>query len=328
MNLIGKKIVRWGIIGCGNVTEVKSGPGFQKAAGSSLVAVMRRKSELAKSYAERHNVPKWYDNAADLISDRDVDAVYIATPPSSHKEYAFAVARAGKPVYIEKPMALTYAECREIVKAFEYANLPLFVAYYRRAQPRFLKIKSLLDDGQIGKICSVTLRFYQPVSHADKQRIRHWRIDPAISGGGYFHDLGCHMIDMLHYLVGAITTAKGCSINQNGLYKADDIVSATFTFDNGALGAAVWNFCAGEHLDSTEIIGSEGSIRYATFQETPILLNKRGTTQQFDFPSLDHVQQPLIQTIVDELLGKGKCPSTGATGAATSMVIDKILGKI
>ena len=97
--------VRWGIIGCGNVTEVKSGPAFQNAEGSALVAVMRRHGELAADYARRHGVSRFYDDADRLVSDPEVDAVYVATPPGSHLEHALRACRAGKPAYVEKPMA-------------------------------------------------------------------------------------------------------------------------------------------------------------------------------------------------------------------------------
>ena len=137
------EIIKWGIIGCGNVTEVKSGPAFQKAPNSALVAVMRRDAALAEDYAKRHNVPKWYSNAEDLINDPEVDAIYIATPPSSHKEYTILCAKARKPVYVEKPMALTFEECNEMINTCKEHNVPLFVAYYRRALPRFLKIKEI-----------------------------------------------------------------------------------------------------------------------------------------------------------------------------------------
>ena len=142
-----ERVIRWGIIGCGNVTEVKSGPGFQKAAGSALVAVMRRDAALARDYAARHGVPKWYDNAHALVNEPDVDAVYVATPPSSHREYALLAARAGKTVYVEKPMALNHAECLEMIAACRAAGTPLFVAYYRRAQQRFLTRQSRNQTG-------------------------------------------------------------------------------------------------------------------------------------------------------------------------------------
>ena len=124
-------VVRWGIIGCGNVTEVKSGPAFQKADGSALVAVMRRNGEKAKDYALRHGVPKWTDNADALIHDPDVDAVYIATPPDSHAMYTKRVAEAGKPVYVEKPMGRTYSECCDMLDVCKQMGVPLFVANSR-----------------------------------------------------------------------------------------------------------------------------------------------------------------------------------------------------
>ncbi|RYY65433.1 MAG: Gfo/Idh/MocA family oxidoreductase, partial [Chitinophagaceae bacterium] len=106
--------IRWGIIGCGDVTEHKSGPAFNKVANSRLIAVMRRDAAKAKDYAERHGVPKYYSEAQLLIEDPDIDAIYIATPPDSHERYALAAIAAGKPVYVEKPMALTYAAAKKI----------------------------------------------------------------------------------------------------------------------------------------------------------------------------------------------------------------------
>jgi predicted dehydrogenase len=316
------------MIGCGDVTEVKSGPAFQKARGSRLVAVMRRNGALAKDYAHRHSVPVWYDNAEALIHDRNVDAVYIATPPSSHKEYALAAARAGKPAYVEKPMALNYAECEEIIQAFETAHLPLFTAFYRRALPRFLNIKSMIDNDEIGTIQSVLIRFYRPPSQADLTHAAQWRVDPAIAGGGYFVDMGSHMIDLIQYFLGPIVSAAGFCSNQGNLYEAEDTVSGTFSFGSGVLGAGLWKFTGSEDLDLTEISGSRGKISYSTFAEQPVLLESKGTVRQFEIPHPAHIQQPLIQTIVDELLGSGKCPSDGKTGAMTSRVMDRLLGKI
>jgi len=178
--------VRWGIIGCGNVTEYKSGPAFQKIRNSELVAVMRRNGKLARNYAYRHHVPKWYDDADKLIDDPDINAVYIATPPSSHLEYALRLIKAGKPVYVEKPMARSFAECQQMLQASATADIPLFVAYYRRALPRFLKIKEIMERGDIGEIRTVNVRFFRRPSDRDLKGEYHWRIDPEIAGCGYF----------------------------------------------------------------------------------------------------------------------------------------------
>jgi predicted dehydrogenase len=295
--------IRWGIIGCGDVTEKKSGPGFQKADNSELIAVMRRNGKLAQDYAKRHNVAKWYDNADELINDPDVDAVYIATPPSTHLEYALAVSKSGKPVYVEKPMAMNYSECQKMIKACEAASVPLFVAYYRRALPTFLKIKSLIDEGAIGNVLCINISFYARPTEKDKDKT-NWRINPDIAGCGYFCDLASHMFDLLQYYFGTINSVKGFTANQGKQYDAEDIVTANFTFE------------------------TKGKIVFRFFTDEPFHLVRDTKDEEFGIKYPQHVQQPLIQKIVDDLLGKGKSPSTGLTGAKTNWVLDKILGRI
>lgn len=320
-----RNVIRWGMIGCGDVTEVKSGPGFQRASGSELVAVMRRNGALARDYARRHQVARWYDDAAALVNDPGVDAVYIATPPSSHKDYVLTVAKAGKPIYVEKPMALNYEECQDMITACQRQNVPLFVAYYRRALPRFLKIKSLLEEGAIGQPRFVTVTLYQKPATRDLDGIKHWRIDPALAGCGYFCDLAPHMLDILMYYLGDISSATGFVTNQMGLYPAEDMVSAVFVFASEVHGVGTWNFTAYGVLDRTEIVGAKGKISFATFNDSPIVLENDAGRQQFSIKNPAQIQEPLIQTVVDELLGIGKCPSTGATAAQTNWVMDRIL---
>jgi predicted dehydrogenase len=208
--------VRWGIIGCGDVTEIKSGPGFQQAENSRLVGVMRRNGKKAEDYARRHGVGFWTDNADEIIHHPDVNAVYIATPPGSHLEYALQVCAAGKPAYVEKPMARNSAECRHMVEAFEKAHLPLFVAYYRRALPRFLKAKEMIESGQIGTVSGVCYRFASP-SHCSLNDavppVLPWRWIAAESGGGQFLDLGCHTLDILDFLLGPLDDTTGDAAN-------------------------------------------------------------------------------------------------------------------
>ena len=129
------KIIRWGFIGCCEVTELKSGPAFNDVEGSKVVAVMSRSEKRAKTYAEKHGVPKWYVDAQQIIDDPDVNAIYVATPPSSHATYAIMAMKAGKPVYVEKPLAANYEDCARINRVSEQTGIPCFVAYYRRYLP-------------------------------------------------------------------------------------------------------------------------------------------------------------------------------------------------
>jgi 1,5-anhydro-D-fructose reductase (1,5-anhydro-D-mannitol-forming) len=316
--------VRWGIIGCGDVTEVKSGPGFQKARGSALVAVMRRDAAKAEDYARRHGVPRWYADAEALVRDPEVDAVYVATPPATHCHYARLVAAAGKPVYVEKPMALDHGECRAMIEACAAAGVPLFTAYYRRAVPRFARIKALLDAGAIGTVRVASVSMYR--SYVPAAGSLPWRLDPAVAGGGLFVDLASHQLDLLDYFLGPITDVSGTASNQAGLYEAEDVVDATFGWASGVRGTGLWSFSASGDVDRTELVGTRGRILYATFGDAPVILETDDGLESIDLPSPDHVQQPLIQTIVDELLtGQPSCPSTAESAARTTRVIDTLL---
>ncbi|MEH7418731.1 Gfo/Idh/MocA family oxidoreductase [Neobacillus drentensis] len=319
--------VRWGIIGCGDVTEVKSGPAFQKIQNSELAAVMRRTGDFAKDYAERHGVPKWYDDADSLINDPEVDVIYIATPPGSHKEYTIKAARAGKPVYVEKPMARTFEECQEMIAACEAAGVPLFVAYYRRAQPRFLKIKELLENNAIGEVRFVSTTQYQkPSKDVEDSQNLPWRVQPHLSGGGLFFDLASHTLDLLDYLLGPIKEVKGLASNQAGYYPAEDIVTGTYRFESGVQGVGNWCFSAFEDVDINEIVGTHGKISFSTFSNNPVLLTTANGMEEWSFEPPKHVHQPLVQTIVSELTGNGgHCPSTGVSGARTNWVMSEMV---
>lgn len=319
--------VRWGILGCGDVTEVKSGPALQKCTGSRLVAVMRRDAAKAANYALRHGVPRHYSDAAALCADPEVNAVYIATPPGSHLELARLAAASGKPAYIEKPFGRSAAEADAINAAFAAAGLPVFAAYYRRALPRFAKVRELLASEAIGRLAGVVLR------HAGPPPRDNWRLDPAVSGGGLFIDLGSHALDLLDHLVGPLHDATGHAANRSGQHpEVEDTVALSFRTADGAPGVAHWNFTAAHREDLVELHGLAGRITFPVFAEQPVRLLRASATSDsteeiFEIPHPPHVQQPLLQTVVDTLRGLpgATCPSTGASALRTSSVMDAAL---
>jgi predicted dehydrogenase len=320
------KEIRWGIIGCGDVTEIKSGPGFQKAVNSRLVAVMRRNGELAKDYAQRHGVPKWYDDAQALIQDPEINAVYVATPPAYHKEYTMAAAEAGKAVYVEKPMALNFGECQEMVSFCQARRVPLYVAYYRRSLPRFRKVKELIDNKVVGDIRFVQITHYAQPSESDLVKEQQpWRVDVNMAGGGYFFDMGCHTLDLLDYYFGPIINAQGNASNQAGLYGAEDVVSGSFTFASGVHGTGIWCFSSFQNVERVLLVGSKGQIQFSCFSNEPVLVTASQGEEQLWIENPPHVQQPLIENVVGELLGQRTCPSTGVSGARTNWVMERLM---
>lgn len=319
------KTIRWGIIGCGRVCEVKSGPAFNRIPGSMLGAVMRRDAAKAADYAARHQVPVSYADADALIHDPEVDMVYIATPPGTHAEYALRACKAGKPAYVEKPMARNTAECETMVHAFRKAGLPLFVAYYRRGLPRFLKVRDWLAEEAVGVLSQIRYRhtaIYRPAAH-DAQL--PWRLDAGQSGGGQFLDLGSHTLDILDFLFGPLEQVSGVAANRARASAVEDVVAMQFRVPGGALGTASWNFAGSCIEDLIEITGTRGRISLSCFGNEPVRLENGDGVQLADCPNPPHIQQPLIQTIINEMNHQGACPSTGDSALRTTRVMDSVL---
>ncbi|MCD0487959.1 Gfo/Idh/MocA family oxidoreductase [Pedobacter sp. MC2016-14] len=316
--------VKWGIIGCGDVTEVKSGPAFNKIPNSSLVAVMRRDAEKAEDYARRHKVPKWYNDAAQLINDPEVNAIYIATPPSSHEAYTLMAMQAGKPVYVEKPMTLDAQSAKRMKDAAALHNVKLSIAHYRRAQPMFLKVKSLLEDKAIGQVGLVRLQMLQP-KNTDliASSATNWRVDPKVSGGGLFHDLAPHQLDLMVYYFGNIIKSSGIAVQQNKHAAAADTVTGYIQFENEVVFNGTWafNVADSQQLDLCEILGSKGKISFPAFG-SKILLEIEGTIEEHSFEVLPHVQQPMIAKVVDYFLGKGENPCSAEDALPTMELLD------
>jgi predicted dehydrogenase len=320
-------MINWGIIGCGKVTELKSGPAFNKVTGSHLIAVMRRNPGLAEHYAKRHNVPRFYTDADDLINDRDVNVVYVATPPVNHMEYAIKVLEAGKPVYIEKPMALNYSECVRINVTAKKHNLPVYVAYYRRTLPGFLKIKNLIEAGEIGKPRFANFQIFNYPSEDEKAGKLPWRVIPEISGAGHFFDLGSHQLDYLDFLFGPVQKISSLVINQANYYNAEDFVSAGFLFGNNITATGLWSFSVSPegNRDYFEIVGEKGIIKTSTFTYEPIVLINSDGHQEFANERPENIQFYLIEQIVKALSGNGEVISTGISAARTSRVMDEVV---
>ncbi len=325
------KILKWGFIGCGDVVEHKSGPAFQMVEGSTVAAVMSRTEAKARSYAERHGISRWYTDAQKLIDDADVNAVYVATPPSSHATFAIMAMRAGKPVYVEKPLAASYYDCARINYVSEQTGVPCFVAYYRRYLPYFRRVKQIIDGGGVGQVVGVQLRFAmppRPLDYAHPENLP-WRLRPEISGGGYFYDLAPHQIDLLQWMFGVILEAQGFCANRGHLYTAEDSVSAVFRFENGVPGSGSWCFVGHEsaQADRILVIGERGSLSFSVFNYAPIVVHTSEGEERIEVENPDYVQYPIVKCVCEHLQGLGVCECTSVEATPTNWVLDRILGK-
>ena len=322
--------INWGIIGCGNVTERKSGPAFNKIANSSLVAVMRRNAEKAADYAQRHGVGTWYSDADELLADKRINAIYIATPPASHTPYAITALSKGFNVYVEKPVTRNASEARQIAKAVkQHPDQKLTVAHYRRGLPMFLKVKQLLESKLIGDVRTVQIRMWKshrPGSPVDV--VSNWRVHPELSGGGYFHDLAPHQLDLMLLYFGEPEKYFGFSLNQGGHTLADDHVSGQILFKNGVVVNGSWCFDVAENqvTDSCEIIGTKGKITFPFFG-TFISWKTDNDEQTLNFTHPEHIQQPMIEKIVAYFNGEGPNPCSIDEAIVLMDILDAFTNK-
>lgn len=324
-----KGVIKWGIIGCGNVTEVKSGPAYQLVEGFKLQAVMRRDVEKLKDYAQRHGIEKTYSNADELINDDEVDAVYVATPPDSHKLYALKVAEAGKPCCIEKPMAPSFKDSLTIYEFFKEKNIPLFIAYYRRSLPRFNQVNLWLKNKEIGDVRHISWHLSKPPNDKDLSGEYNWRTDKNVAPGGYFDDLASHGLDLFTYFLGSIDEATGVSTNQQGLYSAKDAISASWKHTNGITGVGSWNFGCNKREDQVIIFGSRGKIEFSVFQDKPLVLEVESDRKEVFVENPKHIQIHHVENMQKHLSTDNYMhPSNGYTASHTSWVMDKILGNL
>ncbi len=319
------KPLNFGIIGCGDVTEVKSGPAFQKLPGSKLRYVMRRDREKLEDYAIRHGVEKYSTNYIDLLEDKELDAIYIATPPHMHRFYTEQVAKSKKHVYVEKPMALTVKECEEMVEICKREGVKLFVAYYRRGQEKFVFIKNMMDKKIIGEIRSFQLLYTSEIPVHDPNR--PWLYNKEISGGGKLYDVGSHMIDLLLFLFGDVSYAKGISSNQSQTLEVSDVTSGLLKFKNGVQGTVQMNFNAMENKDELLLVGSQGSLRFSIMDLNPVYMNlmMEEVEERYEFSPLDHVQMPMIEKVINSIQGEDivhPLDATGTYGLRTQEILE------
>ncbi len=320
--------VNWGIIGCGDVCEVKSGPAFNKVNHSSLVAVMRRDLAKAADFAKRHDVPRYYSDASALINDPEVNAIYIATPPAFHEAYTKQSMKAGKPVYIEKPVTVNAASCERMVKLSQDYNIKASVAHYRRALPLFNKVKSLIRDGAIGKVRLVIITTLQPeaskiITHTEDR----WRVNPELSGGGLFHDLSPHQLDILFWIFGAPKEVYGRSLNQANRYEAPDLTTLEAIYNDDIILHGIWAFNVAESAtqDSCQIVGDQGMLRFSFFKKSMIEVVTDADAENIALEYPVNIQHPMIEAVTKFFKGEGPNPCSLEEALVVMKMMDRTL---
>ncbi len=314
-----KTKLRWGIIGCGDVVEKKSGPSIMGTGNSEIVHVMRRNLEKSKEYADANAILKATDKADEVLNNPDVDIIYIATPPNSHKDYVLQAAEAGKHILVEKPMGLNEAQSLEMCEACEKAGAQLFVAYYRRFHPHVLKMKELIAEGRLGRLLAGSIEFRDTFPGIKESG---WRLQPEVGGGGHLIDNISHRIDLFVDLFGDTDEIAGSAVysDETG---AEEALSLSVRFQNGIIGTATGNVDNSLRVDRFQIIGTEAEIVSDPLDGCSFVLRSREKEELFSFDPFPAPHLGLIQHIEKVLAEKGTNGSPGRDGLITDRIWDR-----
>ncbi len=318
-------VLRWGILGCGNVAEHKGGPPLYSVDDSELIAVMRRDQAKAEDFAERHGAKRAYTDVEKLLSDDEINAIYIATPPNLHCEQTVRAARAGKHILCEKPMAMSVSECKQMVDACSEAGITLMLAYYRNHYPNVVQMKTLMDEDVIGDVVLARINctsYYNP----NRQDLRNWRINPEISGGGVLMDIGSHRISLLQYLLGDVVSVRGFAETVHLDVAVDDSAVFTLRFESGAHAVANINWNVGIGIDDVEVYGTKGRLRCSPLNSANLTLEtKSDGVKALPQTPLPHTHTGLVEDFINHIRTGEPIRCTGELGLQTNAIIAEIM---
>ena len=315
-------ILKWGIIGCGDVAERKGGPALHGVEGSELVAVMRRNAQKAADFARRYGVKRWYTEAEDLINDSEINAVYVATPVCYHHTYTIQAAKAGKHVLCEKPMALNAQQCREMVAVCRENRVKLMIAYYRRTYPIVQKMRQLLEEGAIGEPMLVRINLTGYYNPAVSNLPGEWRTDPAISGGGVMFDVGSHRLDVMVYLLNEVDKVAAFSGTLHCGYKVEDSVVISMKLVNGMHGVANFNWNIKSGSDEFEIYGTEGKILARPLDKGHLELHRGKQVEAFELPPPKITHWGLVENFIRAVNQNKPLICSGEEGMKTNLIME------
>ena len=309
MNKSGEPVIRWGIIGAGNVAEFKSGPALMQAPGSTVVAVMRREAEKARDFALRHGVPRWYTDVDALLADPEVDAVYVASPHHLHLAHVTRAAQAGKAILCEKPVGTSTAEAQAAVAVCRAASVSLSVAYYRRYWPVVQEMHRLLADGAIGEVVQARVQLadqYVP----DPQRA--WLTEPEQAGGGALANAGSHWIDLIRYLLGDVVEVTAACSEHFGGFRTEDTIGAQMRMATEALVSLNVTLCSPAAVNEFDIAGTGGRLFAGPLSDGRLVL-QRGAREpeELRFTRTGAAHLELVTEIVRSLAAGETSPVPG-----------------
>ena len=313
--------VRWGILGCGDVVRKRVAKAIQDDPNSELLSVCRRDPDKLKQFAQDFEINHAYTLDEDLIADPNIDAVYISTPVDLHLPQTIACAEAGKHVLVEKPMAMSVAECDQMIDACRENNVKLGVAYYRRFYPVVDRIKELIESGEIGKVLSVSAVTATAFAMSPGDD-GYWRVLPDQGGGGALMDIGSHRINLFLDLFGAVDKVRAVCGTVAADYDADDCAGVLMQFTSGIQGHVHCYFGVTFDPDEFSVVGTKGRLMTRTLNGGSLYIETVDGVAEEPHPPNPNFNSPLIADFVAAIAEDREPLVSGDEGRKTNAILE------
>ena len=316
------KEIKWGLVGCGDISQKRVAPAMRDLANHSIRGISRKQTDKLAEFAEEFGAVECFSSAEELILSPDIDAVYLATPVNLHCAHTLLALENGKHVLCEKPMAMSVAECDRMVETAKRTGRLLGIAYYRRFYPAVLKIKELIAAGQIGRPVmarALACEFWSfPKDHP-----LYWHIDPEQSGGGPLMDFGSHRIDIIIDIMGQVRNVAAFTDKLYFDHQVEDSSLLILRHGSGAHSTIGAYHSIGHPCDELEVFGSEGRITIPVLNEGEVCFYRGNELiERFHCPPHDNLHLPLVEDFGRAIIENRPPGISGETGRLTSIVME------
>jgi len=318
-------LFRWGLIGAGDIAGRRVAPAMRDSPASRLVAVSRARAELAPAFATEFGAERWHARWQDLVGDRGIDGVYVATTVDVHAEQTIAAAEAGKHVLCEKPMAMTAAECDRMIAACRASGVTLGVAYYRRFYPAVQRVKALVAAGAIGAPVIAQMNAFEWFDPG-ADHPRRWLLDRARAGGGPMMDFGCHRLEVLVNLFGRVRSTAALTANVVFRREVEDTAAVILQFESGPCATVTVTHAAGDRQDTLDVFGTQGSIRCDNLNAGRLRIVTEAGERVEMHPPAANVHLPLVEDFVEAVAARRAPAVDGTIGRDIAAIEDQIYG--
>lgn len=317
-------MLNWAIVGIGDIARKRVLAALAGVPRSKIRVAVTTHPDRAREICAPYGVERYCTELEEALADREVDAVYVATPVFLHAPQSIAAMLAGKHVLCEKPTALNYDEAAGMVKVSDECGVLFGVSFYRRHYPKVLRLRQMIREGVLGSVTLARAGYHGWV-HAADLADRTWFVEPHKSGGGPLPDVGSHRIDVLNFLFGTPVSVMAEANTQVQDYAVEDSATLVMQYGSGMRSVLDVRWNSRIERDEMFVIGTEGEAELTPLNGPTLTVRLSDRSWTEELPAHQNLHYPMVENFVRAALDGEPLVSTGRTAMETDRVISAAL---